>query len=123
MLRSHFRIAASLLILLGLCFGGAGAQDPASTAPAKPATAKDRRPPLPTYYGQIGVSNEQREQLLTVQEEYEMKLEALREQLKKLVQERDAKMEGLLTPGQKLRMKELQEEAKTRAAKKPQPES
>ncbi|MCA8999333.1 MAG: hypothetical protein KDA80_20230 [Planctomycetaceae bacterium] len=79
---------------------------------------KERRGPLPTYYGQIGVTDDQREKLYAVQDEYEVQLEALRQQLKKVVRERDQKMEELLTPGQQLRLKELREAAKARAERK-----
>ena len=90
------------------------AQSPSETEAAESDSA-ERRSPLPTYYGMIGVSDEQREKLYEIQDRYEVKLEALREQLKALVRERDAELEKELTPGQRLRIAELREEARKRA--------
>lgn len=80
---------------------------------------KPRRSPLPTHWGMIGVSDAQRDELHAVRDDYEPRLEALRKQLKALEDERETKMESILTPGQKLRLQELREEAKKRAAQKP----
>lgn len=89
------------------------AQTPA-TGEKPAAESEDRRGPLPFYFGKLGLSDEQKDKLYTLQEDYDKKLEPLREQLKKLVAERDQKMEAALTPGQKLRLAELREEAKKR---------
>ena len=86
------------------------AAEPASP----PSDQAERHKPLPTYYGMIGVSDQQRTKLYAIQDSYEEKLEALRTQLKQLIRERDQKMETLLTPGQKLRLKELRAAAKLR---------
>lgn len=115
-------VVFGLLILVGANLRGQDETEPAANTPsaAKPEAAEEeRRGPLPTYFGKIGVSDEQREKLYDVQEEYEARLEELRQQLKALVRERDAKLESLLTPGQKLRLKELREEARRRAQSKP----
>lgn len=99
-----------------------GAQDKSE----EKGSTKKPRGPLPTYFGQIGASDQQREELYKVQDEYEARLEALRQQLKALIAERDAKMESLLTPGQKLRLDELRQAAQkkpapgTPAVKKPE---
>jgi len=66
---------------------------------------------LPNYYGKLGVSDEQREKLKVIHQDYEHKLDALYEQMKKLLAERDNALEAELTPGQKLRLKELRIEA------------
>ena len=111
-----------LLVLVGANLRGQDdAEPPANAAEAAKSNAEDekRRGPLPAYFGKIGVSDEQREKLYDIQDEYEARLEELRQQLKALVRERDAKLESLLTPGQKLRLKELREEARRRAQSKP----
>ncbi|WP_437227983.1 hypothetical protein SH661x_000655 [Planctomicrobium sp. SH661] len=79
----------------------------------------DRRKPLPTYYGMLGISDEQRAELQVIQESYEERLQKLREELKLLINERDQKMEVLLTAGQKLRLEELRAAAKAKAQQKP----
>lgn len=100
------------------------------STPSSPATDQtednERRPPLPRYFGQLGVSDKQRLDLQTIQEEYETKLQKLRTELKQLVNERDQKLEGLLTDGQKTRLTELRAAAiaKRQAASRPaQPKS
>lgn len=85
--------------------------------PEKKPAVEDRRSPLPNYFGKIAVSDEQREQLYGVQDAYGDKIEALQKQVKALIAERDQKMEELLTPGQKLRLQELRDEAKQKGAK------
>ena len=86
----------------------------------KPATGdaapEDRRSPLPNNFGKIAVSDEQRVKLYGIQDEYEAKIDVLQEQIRALIRERDAKMEIELTAGQKLRLKELREEARQKAA-------
>lgn len=112
----RFRSAAgsSLLVcaVLGSLVTLVVAQPPAT--PSDPST-QPRRKPLPTYFGMLGVSDEQRAQLYDVQDSYEQRLEKLRNELKELVRERDRKMETLLTSGQKLRLKELREAARAKA--------
>lgn len=78
---------------------------------------EQRRGPLPDNYGKIGMSDEQKEQAYKIQDEYDGKLEALKLEMKKLLAERDGKLMGLLTDGQKLRMQELQAAAKEKAKK------
>lgn len=76
-----------------------------------------RRKPLPFYFGKIGLDEDHREKLYTIQESYEAKLEKLRQEMKTLLAQRDAEMEATLTPGQKLRLQELQAEAKNKSEK------
>jgi Spy/CpxP family protein refolding chaperone len=87
----------------------------------KPAVAKpadgERPGPLPNYFGKIAVNDAQRADLYKVQDEYDAKIDALQMQIKALLKERDSKMEALLTPGQKLRLQELRDEAKAKGAK------
>jgi hypothetical protein len=103
-----------LLLLAGNSLSPAAGPASGEPASAKPA----RRKPLPTYYGKIGVSDEQREKLYAVQDLYEVKLERLRKELKETVQERDQKLELLLTQSQQARLKELRDEAKKNAEAK-----
>lgn len=85
-------------------------------AQEKPAAeSKDYRGPLPFYYGKLGLNDEQKELFYGIQDEYQKQIDTLRKQIAKLEQERDAKMEEHLTPGQKLRLKELREEARKKA--------
>lgn len=89
--------------------GGISAQESDATAKAK------RRGPLPSYFGKIGVDDDQRKKLYSVQESYQERLAALRKEMKALLSQRDSEMEALLTPGQKLRLQELKAEAVKKA--------
>lgn len=73
---------------------------------------------LPTYYGKLGVSDTQRDQMYGILDDYDKQIEVLQKQIKSLLKERDGKMEALLSPGQQLRLKELKEESRKRSQKK-----
>lgn len=104
-----------LLLSAALCVAAFPYLVTAEADPVKPGA--DRQGPLPSYFGKIAVSDEQRVQLYKIQNDYEARIDELQRQVKALIQERDSKMEELLTPGQKLRLAELKAEAKARAAK------
>jgi len=109
---------AIITVQLGVNFVGAQEQKP---------TVK-RRGPLPANYGKLGVSDEQREKMYDIQEEYDAKIAPLRDQIKNLLKERDSALGDQLTPGQLLRLKELKAEARKRSQKplteqEPKPEN
>ncbi|QDU41083.1 hypothetical protein Mal4_54480 [Maioricimonas rarisocia] len=114
-----FYFCVTTMLMFVAFFGGydvsaQGDADPADIA-RQASEETERRRPLPTYYGKIGVTDEQREQLYGIQDEYHTQIDALQRQIKQLIRERDDRMEQLLTPGQKLRLQELREEARRRA--------
>jgi len=78
---------------------------------------KNPTPRLPTYYGMLAVSDTQREQLYNILNNYDQQIEELQKKVKALLNERDNKMEALLSPGQRLRLKELKDEARKRSKK------
>lgn len=113
------RSLAAVILLCGTMAGSATylVAQPGGKA-SEGEAKKPQRSPLPFYYGKIGVSDEQREQMYAVQDEYSAKAAPLIEQIRMLRVARDQKLEGLLTAGQKLRMKELREEAEKRSENK-----
>jgi len=101
----------------------AAAED--SAMPDKPASAEKIskfRGRLPAYYGMV-VSEEQRQQIYDIQKEYHPQIAALKAQLKALVQQRNAKVEAVLTTEQREKVDAARAAAKAkraqRAAKKP----
>ena len=104
-----------LLIGLALLLPGALTAQNESDTPAV-EKEQDPRGPLPFYYGKLGLDDEQKTKLYTIQEDYEARIEAIRKQIAQLRGEQDAKMQMLLTPGQKLRLKELREAAAKKKA-------
>lgn len=105
-----------VLAALALAVSQSLVAQPEAPPPAA-AEAQERRPPLPDYYGKIGVSEAQREQLDAIRGDYNARIDALHKQIQQLEQERDTKMEAALTPGQKLRLEELRAEARKRTKK------
>ena len=110
-----------LLLFVGLSFlvpQPSTAQNENDTPAAQQKT--DPRGPLPYYYGKLGLDEEQREKLYAIQDEYKTRIEAVEKQIAQIRGEQDAKMQLLLTAGQKLRLQELREAA---AKKKAEEES
>lgn len=88
----------------------AGGEDDAAKA-----DKADYRGPLPFYFGKLGLEDAQKEKLYAIDDDYAAKIAEIEKQIQKLEEERDAKMETLLTPGQKLRLSELREAAAKKA--------
>ncbi|MCA9074679.1 MAG: hypothetical protein KDA93_06580 [Planctomycetaceae bacterium] len=80
------------------------------------ASNKEYRGPLPPHFGKLGMSDAQKEKVYSLQEAYEEQIEKLRKQIEQVETKRDAEIATLLTPGQKLRLKELLDEAAQEAA-------
>jgi hypothetical protein len=91
---------------------------PAETPVPEKAKSKKRefRGRLPNYYNRV-VDQEQREKIYAIQREYAPKIDALKAQLAALVEERDEKVEAVLTPEQLKTVEELQAEAKAKRAR------
>jgi hypothetical protein len=118
----------ALIWLAGMVIAANGpsfAQD--SAAPGKRAgkgsAAKKADKPsgrVPAYYAKVQITPEQREKILSIQEEYAAKIDPLRKQLDDLTKERDAKMAAVLTPEQQKQIDEMKAAAKkkTRDGKK-----
>jgi hypothetical protein len=86
-------------------------------APVKKILSK-KRGRLPAYYAPV-VTEEQREKIYQIQEEYRPKIAALNAQLKALKKEQDDKIAALLTPAQKKQVAEAAATAKKEPAKGP----
>jgi cell division protein ZapA (FtsZ GTPase activity inhibitor) len=86
------------------------------TTPAKTTKAKRHRGDhLPLYYKGL-VTDDQKEQLYSIQDDYRPKLKALKDQLKALTAERDAKLDALLTADQKAKVQAKRDEAQAKRA-------
>jgi hypothetical protein len=78
-----------------------------ASAPAKP------RGRLPVYYAQV-VSEEQREEIYSIQASYAAQIDALEAQIETLLDERDAKIREVLTPEQRKEVDDLAAAARAR---------
>ncbi len=63
-----------------------------------------------------GLSDEQKDGMYKVYDEYKSQIDELSAQIKKLQADRDAKLQEKLTPTQKTRLQELRDEAAKKAA-------
>jgi Spy/CpxP family protein refolding chaperone len=98
------------------------AEKPKDAATSKAKTkpkAKPKKPQgrLPKFYDHI-VSDEQRQKIYAIQQEYGPKIDALKAQLAELVKQQDEKIGAVLTPEQQKKVQELREAAKAKAADK-----
>jgi len=89
-----------------------GDSKPAAAA-VKEGQAKRPAARLPNYYREV-VTEEQREKILAIQEQYSAQIDPLRRELEKLARERDQKIESLLTPEQKKQIEDLRAAAKAK---------
>jgi hypothetical protein len=114
----HCRLPLFCVLALGIVLPMTlvTAQEPAQEESAQP---QDRRGPLPFYFGKLGLSDAQREEMYTLRAAYDEKIKPLEEQIALLKEELNEKLETKLTPGQKLRLKELREEARQRGKEAP----
>jgi Spy/CpxP family protein refolding chaperone len=86
-------------------------------APVKKMLSKRSRR-LPANYAPV-VTEEQREKIFKIQEEYQAKIAPLETQLKELRKERDDKIAAVLTAEQKKKIEEAAAKAKEKKAAKP----
>jgi len=94
------------------------AESPAETPVPEPAKPKKVfRGRLPNYYNRV-VDKEQRERIYGIQREYAPKIDALKAQLEKLVDERDEKVKAVLTPEQQETVEKLRAAAKAKRSRK-----
>ncbi len=93
----------------------ASAEKAAFVAQVKDAQGKDDkiapRGRLPSNYGKLGISEQQRDRIYAVQAEYNDRIDILLVQIEELRTARDAAIDEVLTDGQRQRLKELRVES------------
>jgi hypothetical protein len=123
-------------VMMSLCSFPLVAQEPkttpsetpkttASETPAKPGAARRAYDParrVPPYFGQIGISEEQREAIYKIQTKRSPRIEALVKQLADLRAESLTECEGVLTAPQKLVLEQKREVGGRAAATRTRPE-
>src|SRR5690242_4707846 len=83
---------------------------PAPAAAGQKAKADASTPDknrLPSNYGKLSLTDEQRTKLYEVQDQYEPELSDLQARLAEIRKKRDAELQKLLTPEQRTRLEEL----------------
>jgi hypothetical protein len=117
-------VATAVLLCAAVSWNLAIAQTKTGAAKAKPAAADgdDDAPAkakgrLPPYYKDI-VDAKQKDKIYAIQADFNTKIDALEDQLKKLTNDRDAAVENVLTPEQKEKLKKAKEEGAAKKKKK-----
>jgi hypothetical protein len=92
-----------------------GAQEPKVTpseTKTKPALSKRAFDPsrrVPVYFGQLGLTDEQRETVYKIQAKHYPKIEALEKQIAEIRSQNLSECEGILTPSQKQLLEQKRE--------------
>jgi hypothetical protein len=71
------------------------------------------RPPLPAYYGKLGLRDDQRQQILKLRAGFKAKRDELQRQIDKLKADEKVALETVLTPVQLKRLRELRDIERT----------
>ncbi|HLA86231.1 MAG TPA: hypothetical protein VJL29_15695 [Thermoguttaceae bacterium] len=103
-------LLASLLLIV-LCGPAMAQKDNAGAKADPPKAAVPLKGRLPAHFRTV-VTDEQRQKIYAVQQEYDPRIRKLREQLKTLTAERNAKIDALLTPEQRKKIADLKAAAK-----------
>jgi len=115
---------SGLLLAAALMGYGVASLSPQTTISAqeKPAAAatetKKAGGRLPPYYGQVGLSTEQREKIYGVQATYASQIEALQKQIASLEEKRDGEINAVLTADQKKQLDSLRAAAKEKTSRR-----
>src|SRR3954447_3814825 len=100
-------VGSGLATVALLVTGSLIAQEPGTTkAPSKSGSAKAKGPrdpsqKVPPYFGQIGITDEQRESIYKIQGRHQAKIDELEKQIDEIQAQKLAECEGVLTDSQK----------------------
>lgn len=82
------------------------------------AQAQDKKKGfLPPNFGKLGLSDEQKQKVYTIQAKYKAEKDDLNKKLKKITDDQNAEIAGVLTPDQKEKLKEITSFEKTEKKK------
>jgi len=110
---------AMTLLFSSLPLGAQEPKVPPSETKTKPAPAKRSFDParrVPAYFGQLGLTNEQRESIYKIQAKHLPKIEALEKQIAQIRAQNLTECEGILTASQKQILEQRRESGGRSAA-------
>ena len=99
---SRLAFAAVVVMLLG---GLVVAED--KTPDTKAPAASHGRGSLPQHWGKLGLSDDQKQKVRAIRDQYRGQLNDLEQQIKELRKKERAEMEAVLTDAQKQRLREI----------------
>lgn len=89
----------ALALCVGMVVVGAGAslaQDPGNNGRSEPAVRR-----VPPYFGQVGLTTQQREAIYSIRGKYAVRLVELKRQMEQLQQQELVECESVLNPAQR----------------------
>ena len=123
--RSFRVVTGSSVIILAIGVGmlpGLLAQDAGKGAAKgkgeEKKAAKKAEGRLPSNYGKVGLTDEQRKKVYDIQDRYEVEIKELEKKLADVKAKQAAEYEAVLTGNQKESLRTLNEETKNKASKK-----
>ncbi|GIX03861.1 MAG: hypothetical protein KatS3mg113_0867 [Planctomycetaceae bacterium] len=107
----HWQLWIACGAMLGVMVaGGVWSQDAKTGKKGEPKAAAEKvSGRLPNNFGQLGLSNEQRQKIYSIQSKYNEQIEELTRQVDALKKKRDEEIENVLTAAQKEQLKQLRE--------------
>jgi Spy/CpxP family protein refolding chaperone len=100
----HAALSLGFLAVIGLATASSLAQGPAQEKSKTSAAAKKKFDPsrrVPSYFGQLSLSPDQRESIYKIRKSYVEKIDTLRKEIDKLENQMMSECEGVLTETQK----------------------
>jgi Spy/CpxP family protein refolding chaperone len=108
-------VGAGLAAVLLVAAASLHAQEPKAKAKAKPATKADPSRRVPDYFGQIGLTDEQRESIYKIQGKHQARIDELEKEIDEIRAKSLGECEAVLTDMQKQMLEQRRKDA---AAKK-----
>lgn len=107
-------VAASLALALGtqLSVESTVGQEKAASKPTPAKVAKKPAGRLPSHYGKLGISSEQRAKIYGVQATYKKQIADLQKQIDALKAKQNTEVQAVLTADQKKKLDEILADAK-----------
>jgi TolA-binding protein len=103
--RLRLAVTCSLALFLGA--GWLMGQDGKSTSDDTPSQAKVKGA-LPTYYGRLGLTDEQKQKVYKIHQSYKSKIDALKDQIADLSNQQQVELLKVLNDTQRTHLRELQ---------------
>lgn len=121
-------VSVAALLVLVVQSGRSGDQIPAGLGPAVALNFQTEQKPaprprvrLPNYYGQLGLTEVQRQRIYALQLDYGKKIDELEAQLAALRAKRDQDCEAVLSEGQRTKLAEIRKDRERGKARKNAP--
>jgi len=104
----RLRLAVTCSLALFLAAGWLMGQDSKTPSDDTPASSTKVKGALPTYYGRLGLTDDQKQKVLKIHQSYKTKIDALKDQIADLTKQQQDELRKVLTDTQLTHLRELQ---------------